>query len=262
LSIGIQSFNHNHLKFLHRTHTSEDAIRTYTDARQIGFKNISIDLIYGIPSENNRVWSDDLEMAISIQPEHISAYCLTIEPKTVFGVWLKKGKLQPVNETLAAEQFEMTMDVLASKDYIQYEISNFAKEGFRSNHNSNYWKHLPYLGVGPGAHSFDGHRRSFNVTNNNKYIKAISNGDLPSQYESLTNKDLANEYLMTSIRTSEGCNLTTLLEDYDYDIHKYSKSEIEKWSSEECIIQTGDILKLTRKGKLLADEITADLYWV
>ena len=166
LSIGIQSFDDAILKFLNRVHDAHEAVRCIRDARAAGFDNLSIDLIYAIPGQDQNTWERNLELAISLAPEHLSSYALTIEEKTAFGKWQKIGKLRAIEEEVAAKQFELLMDMTQAIGYEHYEISNFSKPGFHSRHNSNYWKQEKYLGIGPSAHSYDGASRQFNVNNN------------------------------------------------------------------------------------------------
>ncbi len=262
LSIGIQSFHDEQLKFLHRSHDKKTALESYFRARSKGFPNINIDLIYGLPAPGHEIWEYDLKNAVEISPEHISAYCLTIEPKTVFGNWQAKGKLHLPDENFTAEQLEMTMRVLEAAGYDHYEISNFARPGFLSRHNTAYWLHEKYLGVGPGAHSFNGTSRQFNVRNNHKYIRAIKKGEVPCEKEILSIKDKANEFLMTGLRTKWGCDIKILKSEYGYDIFRETASRINWLIDHDYLRRDGSVILLTSRGKLLADQITADLFWV
>ncbi|MDN5204015.1 radical SAM family heme chaperone HemW [Fulvivirgaceae bacterium BMA10] len=262
LSIGIQSFNDEVLKFMNRAHDSSQAIKCLTLAHDHGFENISIDLIYGIPQSSDAVWQADLKLAMQLAFPHISSYCLTIEEKTVFGKWVKTGKMQKANEDYAARQFEMLMDTLEENDYEQYEISNFSLQGFRSQHNSNYWKQKKYLGIGPSAHSFDGTTRQFNIPNNALYMKSIDQNHIPSTVEKLSLADQTNEYLLTSLRTSWGCELQKLKTDFGHDLIAKNKNYIHDLLEKRMIQIQDDQLTLTRQGKLLADEITANLFLV
>ncbi len=262
LSIGIQSFNDAQLEFLHRTHDAHGAIESYDRARGIGFSNISLDLIYGIPAPDHRIWEEDLESVINMAPQHVSAYCLTIEQNTVFGNWISKNKLKPVSDEFAAEQLELSMQILSGAGYDQYEISNFAQPGYYSRHNSAYWRNEKYLGFGPGAHSFDGISRQFNVSNNHKYIRAINEGNTPYEKEVLTKKDQANEYLMTGLRTKWGCDLEKLKEEYGYDIMYAEGKMVRQLKDKGFLLQDGFVIKLSDSGKLLTDQITADLFLV
>ena len=173
LSIGVQTFNDEKLKWMNRQHTGQEAIETFYAAREAGFENISLDLIYALPSNNHDLWLSDLKQMIRLRPEHISSYCLTIEPNTAFGNWLGKGKIMSIDEDQAAEQFEILLEHMRRHGYEQYEISNFTQPGYESQHNSGYWKDEKYLGIGPSAHSYNGKFRKANVSNNAKYIKSL-----------------------------------------------------------------------------------------
>ncbi len=262
LSIGIQSFHDGQLKFLHRSHNKKTAVESYFTARATGFSNINIDLIYGLPSTDHKIWTENLSRATELSPEHISAYCLTIEPNTVFGNWQAKGKLSLPGEDFTAEQLEMTMEVLKSGGYDHYEISNFARSGFYSRHNTAYWFREKYIGLGPGAHSFNGSSRQFNVPNNHKYLRAIKRGTVPYEKEILTKKDSANEFLMTGLRTKWGCDTKTLKSEYGYDLLHEASTKINWLINHEYIVQKGTVIQLTSRGKLLADQITADLFLI
>lgn len=262
LSIGIQSFYAPHLQYMHRAHSPEDACRAVRNAQKVGFKQITIDLIYGIKADNHSIWINDLQTAIGLDVPHISAYCLTIEDKTVFGNWLKRGKIKAVEDDFSAEQFEILLESMEKSGYAHYEISNFARKGSRAVHNRNYWKQVPYLGVGPGAHSFNGTSRQFNVRNNNIYLREMKQKKIPFQKEILTKTDFINEYVMTSLRTSEGCDLTFLHKKYDYDLKKTQNKTLEKMRRSKLIIEENEKIKLSKKGKLLADHIAAELFLV
>lgn len=263
LSIGIQTFNHAYLKYLNRAHDAEMAIKSYNNARKAGFANISIDLIYAIKEEaDHKILRHDLEMAQLLAPEHISAYCLTIEPHTTFGNWLKKARIKAIHEEYAAKEFEILTDTLEKLGYEQYEISNFARDGFYSRHNSSYWKGASYLGIGPSAHSFNGVSRQFNVAHNAKYIKAIAEKLIPCEFEELSEKDRANELVMTGLRTQWGCDLHFLAENLGYDLLALNQAAINEYLASGLVIIEKNVLKLTKPGKLLADEIAARLFWV
>lgn len=259
LSIGIQSFNEVHLKYLNRIHSSEEAEQAVKMAQNEGFENISIDLIYGIPSQTHSIWNEDLQKALTLNVQHISSYCLTIEANTAFGKWVKTNKIHPPDEDFAAVQFEMLMNAMEEKGFEHYEISNFSLPGSHSRHNSNYWLGGHYLGVGPAAHSFNGHTRQFNVSNNALYIKNIREGLIPFEIETLTKTDKINEHLLTGIRTHWGCDLTKLQKYYELDISAY-ETLIESYESGGYLTYESGILKLTKKGMLIADKITSDFF--
>lgn len=262
LSIGVQSFNSEILTFLHRIHDGNTAVKCIDNARKYGFKNISADLIYNIVEDRHTSIKKDMEMLTQLQPEHISAYNLTIEPKTVFGNWKNKGRINEVNEEYAAEQFDLVINFLEEHGYQQYEISNFARDSHYSTHNTNYWRQKNYLGVGPAAHSFDGESRQFNVANNSIYIKSISSGVIPCEKEMLDHKTLANETIMTGLRTIWGCNLQELKNKYGYDIQSGNQNYLDRLLKNEFANIDNGILTLTGRGKKYADEITAHLMWV
>lgn len=259
LSIGIQSFDDNLLQFLNRAHAAASARQCIQDVRTAGFDNISIDLIYAIPGLDPALWKKTLEEVIRLSPEHISAYALTIENKTVFGNWQKRGKFLPMEEGEAAIQFEMLMDMLGEAGYEQYEISNFSKPGYAARHNSSYWNRSHYLGIGPSAHSYNGFSRQFNVRNNALYTRSIRAGKVPFEIETLTRENKINEYILTSLRTSQGCNLDQLKAEWQDDLLSRSGNYIERLRLEGLVVLPGSILQLTRKGRLLADKISEDL---
>ena len=259
LSIGIQSFDDGVLKFLNRAHDAHEAVRCFRDARDAGFDNISIDLIYSIPGQVQDTWERNLAQALSLTPEHLSSYSLTIEEKTAFGKWLKVGKLKAVEEEEAAQQFELLMDMTHAAGYEHYEISNFSKHGFHSRHNSNYWKQKNYLGIGPSAHSYDGASRQFNVNNNFSYLKSIEEGKIPLEREVLSNENKINEYIFTTLRTMWGCDLEKVKVDFGIDLYIKNKSYLTELIEKKLVVIENQIMKLTRSGKLVADKIAADL---
>ncbi len=262
LSLGIQSFNDEILKWMNRAHHSTQALDSLNHIKESDFVNFSVDLIYGIPIGSHAQWKKDLLKLISFEPPHISSYCLTIEPSTVFGKRQKQGKLSEATEEYAADQFNELVEVLYKNGYEHYEISNFALPGKKSKHNSAYWQHKMYLGIGPGAHSYNRESRQYNISNNPKYIKAIKTGVDLFEKEELSVTDQINEYLMTSLRTSEGCNLNFLKKQYDYNLIKHQGVTIEQWKAQSLCIQSNNQLFLTQKGKLLADKLASDLFIV
>jgi oxygen-independent coproporphyrinogen-3 oxidase len=260
LSIGIQSFDDAVLKYLNRPHSAAEALRCMELSREANFNNISIDLIYAIPGQPDEQWRKNIGLAIALQPEHISAYSLTIEKKTAFGNWYEKGKLIPVKDDLAANQLDLLVDALTSAGYEQYEVSNFSKPGFESRHNSNYWRQEKYLGVGPGAHSYDGRSRQFNVKNNSQYIASINNGSIPFDIEVLSPEDRINEYLLTTLRTSWGSDLELLKNSFNYNLLELHATYVNLLIDNKLAVIENAFFKLTRKGRLLADKISSDLF--
>jgi len=260
LSIGVQSFDDSILKFLNRVHDSDEATRCIEAARSEGFNNISVDLIYAIPGQPQERWKKNIENVLRLSPEHISAYALTIEKRTAFGQRLKNGQLHPVTEENAAVQFELLMDMMQAAGYEQYEISNFCRPGFHSRHNTSYWQQVPYLGIGPSAHSYDGESRQFNVSNNSLYRKAIESNTVPFEREVLTRENRINEYLFTTLRTVWGCDLEKIKVNFEFDVFQENKAYLTTLQEKSLISLENNRLILTRSGKLLADQIAADLF--
>ncbi len=262
LSIGVQSFDDEVLKFLNRAHNSVEARQSISEAQEIGIENISLDLIYAIPNRDDDLWRDDIKQALDLKPKHISSYCLTIEPQTVFGHRANKGTLMPMEDEVEARQFEILVDTLGKAGFEQYEVSNFCLPGFESKHNSSYWKQQIYLGVGPSAHSYNLHNRQFNLSHNKKYIDSISQGNVPFTLDKLTREDMINDYLLTTLRTKWGANLARLKADFNHDILIENKVYIESLLHNRLAYLEGDHLILTKDGLLLADKISSDLFIV
>ena len=260
LSLGIQSFQDQILKAYNRAHNSKEATQAIQLARAAGFEKFSIDLIYGYPHSDHRLWQLDLEEALRLDPGHLSAYSLTIEPKTTFGNWTKKGKFSPAEDEFVAQQFEYLQEQCDKAGYLQYEISNFSRPNQAAVHNSNYWKRSPYLGIGPSAHSFDGNSRGFNPSSNTSYTKALAAGSLPFVLEELTPEECINEEILTGLRTSWGLDTGSLAERYHLDILEIKKGSITKLTELGMIHTEAKTLTLTRKGQLLADSIASDIF--
>ncbi len=256
LSIGIQSFFEEDLRWMNRAHSARQAIDNLRLA--IGsFDNITIDLIYGTPDLSNEKWKQNVETALSLGIPHLSCYALTVEPKTPLDKMIREKREAEVDTDKQSEQFLLLMEWLAAAGYEHYEISNFAKPGLRSRHNSSYWQGKKYLGIGPSAHSFDGDARWWNIANNNKYISSINEGVLPREKELLTPVQKLNEYIMISLRTMEGLDLDKLDEPRRAAVLQRSK----KYREGEMLFVENNFLRLTRKGKLMADGIAADLFF-
>lgn len=261
LSIGVQAFQDNLLALLNRVHNSEKAISSIKEAREQGFYNITADLIYGIPGLGKEKWDENIQTLIDLDIPHISAYALTIEEKTVLGKRLKKGHFSPEEEENVALQFEDLVSLLERASYEQYEISNFAKEGYIARHNSSYWLGAHYIGLGPSAHSFNGTSRQYNISNNHKYIEGINTLKPEITIEQLTDLDKANEYFLTRLRTKWGCDLGDIKQKFNLEVDYYidtAKSFIE----EGYMIKEENFLKLTPRGKLIADKITEAFFIV
>ena len=260
LSLGIQSFQDEILKTYNRAHNSDEAKQSIQMARAAGFEKFSIDLIYGYPHTDHRLWQLDLEEALRLDPGHLSAYSLTIEPQTTFGNWAKKGKFIPAEEEFVAQQFEWLQEQCDTAGYIQYEISNFSRPDQAAIHNSNYWKRVPYLGIGPSAHSFDGSSRGYNPSSNPSYIKALSKGSLPFVIENLNRVEHINEEILTSLRTRWGLDTASLADRYQLDILEIKRPIIAKLTALGMIHTAGKTLTLSRKGQLLADSIASEIF--
>ena len=258
ISLGIQSWRDSDLKMLNRRHDSAQAVIALKDTLNAGFKNVTIDLIYGIPGMSLKEWESNLDFSFSFDIKHLSAYHLTIEPGTVFGKMLEKGTISEIDENDSAAQFNILIEKAESEGFIQYEISNFGKPGYFSIHNSNYWKQVSYIGLGPSAHSFNGYSRQWNIRDLKGYIKAIKSRKSFFESEELDAKTRFNEYIMTSLRTMWGIDLEYVegmfeKEGYDYIVNlagkfrNYGLMKLEKNS-----------LVLTNQGKLISDNIISE----
>lgn len=260
LSIGTQSFHGEHLRFMNRAHNSEEALASIREAQQAGFNNISIDLIYGMPAPDHSLWRQDLAQLFALPVQHVSCYALTVEPQTVLGNWTKKGKFKPAEDEFTAQQFEIMLAEMQAHGFIQYEISNFCQPGFESKHNSSYWQGVNYLGIGPSAHSFNGTSRQFNVAHNFQYLEALEKNELPFTLEELSLEDRANEYLLTTLRTIWGSDLGYLKNQFGLDLLVSQEKYLAELQQKNLAEITGNKLKLTNAGKLLADQIALDLF--
>jgi oxygen-independent coproporphyrinogen III oxidase len=260
LSIGIQSFFEEDLQWMNRAHNAAQAKDCITLAQQAGFTNLTIDLIYGTPGLNNERWIENIQTAIELQVPHLSCYALTVEPDTALDKLIQKGKKETTDQTVQAEHFELLTEQLTAAGFEQYEISNFARPGFRSKHNSSYWQGKPYLGLGPSAHSFNGNTRQWNVSNNALYIQSLEQGLVPFEAEQLTAEQQLNEYIMTSLRTMEGCSIEWIEQNWGLQNTDAVMAAAKKHISEGTLHFTENRLLLTQKGKFLADGIAADLF--
>lgn len=260
LSLGIQSFQENVLRFYNRAHSSVEALEAIARSRKAGFEKFSLDLIYGFPHTDHSIWKQDLAEAIRQDPGHISAYSLTVEPKTALGRWSEKGKFLPAEEDFVAEQFEWLQAETEKAGYIQYEISNFGKPNQFALHNTNYWKGVPYLGLGPSAHSFDGKDRGQNPASNSHYLKALGANNSVFTPESLSSEDQINDRILTGLRTVWGLSPDDLARDFGLDFLHSKEKEITKLESQGWLKWDGKILSLSKRGMLLADSIAAELF--
>lgn len=260
LSIGIQSFFDADLRWMNRAHTAAHARHCLRDAAAAGFHDLTIDLIYGAPTTTDEQWVENIRIALEEGIPHLSCYCLTVEEGTALAHFVRAGKSPAVDDEKAARQFEYLQDTLAIRGYEHYEISNFALPGRYARHNSSYWRGDSYLGVGPSAHSFDGAGRQWNVANNAKYLQALEAGVLPFEREILTPAQRYNEYVMTGLRTVWGCEIQHIA-GIRQDFAAYFKTGIQPFLHDGTVEQNGELYRLSRTGKLLADRIAADLFW-
>lgn len=259
-SIGIQSFFDEDLKLMNRAHNTQEALTAVKASQDMGFENITIDLIYGIPTLTNENWKYNLQQAFNLDVKHISSYCLTIEEKTAFAHFVKEGKMKNIDENKSADQFEIMLEEMKKNNFIQYEISNFCKDNFFSKHNSNYWKKQHYLGLGPSAHSYDGSSRQWNISNNALYIKSLEEGKLNFEKEVLSTTEQYNDYILTSLRTMWGADLGYIQVKMGNDYITHCLSEAESFIARGDMYKENNHLFLTDKGKLFADRIASTLF--
>ncbi len=261
LSIGVQSFFDEDLKMMNRAHSYKEAVEALENAKKY-FKNIMIDLIYGIPGLTNQRWHDNLKKTFELEIPHISSYSLTVEPKTVLASLIKNGKYPNVDAELAAQHFGILVEETKRNDFVHYEISNFGKESFFSKHNSAYWQGEKYLGIGPSAHSYFGIQRSWNISNNAKYVKAIRNNELPSEHETLSTNDQFNERIMIGLRTIWGVSLEEIELKFGKMYLEQLLKSTQKFLDKKLLFLEDDCLKTTQQGKFLCDGIAAELFVV
>ena len=262
LSIGIQSFREVDLKMMNRAHDAKQALRCVPESTDIGIENISIDLIYGIPGLSLAEWNKNLQTALALPINHLSSYCLTVEPRTKLAKLVSSGELPNVNDDLAASHFEMLIETTEAAGIPWYEVSNFAKPGMESKHNSSYWANEHYVGLGPGAHSFNGVKRSWNVSSNTAYIQQIDKNVLPSENEVLTSEEKFNEYLLTALRTRKGLSFTELNNRCDSTKINEIKAVLQEKAAQGLVTIHNDGAVLTTKGLLFADAIASSLFIV
>jgi len=260
LSIGVQSFFEEDLKWMNRAHNAQQAEQSILLAQQAGFNNITIDLIYGTPTLTDEQWKQNVQKAFELNIPHLSCYALTVEPKTALANMIEKHIMADVSGDTQSRQFELLMQWIEEAGWQHYEISNFAKPGHRSRHNSSYWQGNPYIGLGPSAHSFNGTSRQWNIANNALYLKSIQQDIVPFETETLSVIEQVNEYIMTSLRTMEGLSFNTIRKKWSNHVAEEIKIDAKKFITHQLMIYTDEHLILTRKGKLVADGIAADLF--
>ena len=277
ISIGIQSFHDDDLKYLDRRHDSKHALQIIDDLNCVGFEKLTLDLIYGIPTLTEEKWNKNLDIFFSTGISHLSAYALTIEPKTILGQRIEKGDLQDVNEDETVRHYNILVDRTKENGFEHYEISNFAKPGCRSQHNSIYWNDEKYIGLGPSAHSYDGNSRQWNISNLTKYIQLVNtdidadtdtdidtntDADLGRYYEKeiLSKEDKFNEYVMTSLRTSWGCDVEKISAKYGSYYSEHFLKNVKKYLESGEMLKDFNTYRLTDEGMLFADGIAAELF--
>lgn len=262
ISMGIQTFQEETLKLLHRRHTATQAIEAFRRCREAGFRNISIDLMYGLPGETLETWKEDLRQAIDLRPEHISAYHLIYEEDTALWKLREQHQVEEADEDLSVSLFETLIDRLTEAGYQHYEISNFCMPGLHSRHNSSYWTGKKYLGCGPSAHSFNGVSRQWNVASLEGYIKGVEEGELDYEVEELDLYTRYNDYVLTSIRTCWGMSLSKLRSEFGEELYRYCMRMAKPHEDQGVLKNREGVLRLTRKGIFVSDGIMSDLMWV
>lgn len=262
LSIGIQSFFDADLQWMNRAHSAQQAEQCIKMAKAVGFDNITIDLIYGTPTLSDEAWKENVDKALSLGIDHISCYALTVEPKTGLDKMIQQKKIEAVDPDKQARHFSLLMQWLADAGFEHYEISNFSKPGKRSKHNSNYWNGVDYLGLGPSAHSFNGSSRQWNIANNALYIQSLSKDLVPFELEILTPMQQLNEYIMTSLRTLEGLSLEKVKTNWSEIELEQILQIAQRPIAQGLMLFQENKLILTNDGRLMADGIASDLFFV
>lgn len=263
LSIGVQSFHDEELQMMNRVHTSQEAIAAIANAQDVGFENITMDLIYGFPNSNEQKWLQNLEIFHRLNIPHLSSYALTVEKKTALEHLINVGKIPAMDEQLAYNQFYTLIQFMKSNGFEHYELSNFAKPGFFSKHNVSYWQEKSYLGIGPSAHSYNGKTRSWNVSSNTKYISSLQKNELPLEREILSVTDRYNEYLMTGLRTKWGVKESKIENDFGVEYLAYFQHKVKKYLQDKKLVQNTDgEIVVSEKALFIVDGIISDLFWV
>ncbi len=259
-SIGVQSFYEEDLKWMNRAHNATEAESSVKRVQDAGFENITVDLIYGFPLLSNIKWEQNIRKLLELGIPHISSYSMTVEPKTALAMFIAKGKEKAMNENQSSEQFMTLINRLTEAGFEHYEISNFAKPGMYSKHNSNYWEGVNYLGIGPSAHSFNGESRQWNIANNHRYISEIQENKIPAELEFLTPENRINEYIMTSLRTSKGMDLNFIAKKFGTEYSNRIQKELEVFLVKDWLSINDKKVILNLEGKLFADLIASELF--
>ncbi|WP_321319745.1 radical SAM family heme chaperone HemW [Labilibaculum sp.] len=262
LSVGIQSFHDEDLILMNRRHTGKEAFEAIRRAQSLGFDNISVDQIYGVPGLSMEKWKENLDLVFDLDVQHISSYHLMYDPNTIFTKKLEKGQLVEMDEEESFEQFNYLIDEARKHGFIHYEISNFSKEGYISKHNSSYWKQKKYLGIGPSAHSYNLEQREWNIANNYKYIKAIREGESFSEKEELSEYDRFNDFVLTSLRTYWGMDLELVRKDFGEELYQHCVTKSKKYLLSDHVRQENNCIILNDKGVFVSNDIMSDFFWI
>lgn len=262
LSIGVQSFDNKLLTLMNRSHQAKQAIDSVKLAQDKGLENITIDMIYGLPGQGTVDWEQELSRAVALETPHISSYALTVEPKTVLYHQVKKGTVVLPSESELEEQFKLLQSVLGNNGFEQYEVSNFAKKGFRAKHNSSYWSAESYLGIGPSSHSFNGTSRQWNVSNNPIYIKSLSQNKVPCEVEFLELNDQFNELVMTALRKVEGIDLDNVKESLGSEFYDHLLEEAKPEIQSGRLILEDNKLYIPQSQRFFSDGIASSLFYI
>lgn len=262
LSIGTQSFHDEDLKWMNRRHNGSEAERSIKLSQDVGFHNLNIDLIYGLPQLTPERWAENLQKFFSLNVPHLSAYHLTIEPKTVFGYYKRKGRLTEIDEEQSLIHYHALINVMRENNYLHYEISNFCKEGFYSKHNTSYWKYGKYLGIGPSAHSFNGCTRQWNTRINSDYIKALDNGASFFEEEQLSEKERFNDYILTGLRTQWGVDEEIIKSKFGESFVAHMEKELQRFIDTKHAYKADSKIYLSEEGMFISDKIISELFWV
>jgi len=261
LSIGVQSFVENELKLMNRAHDSNKAIKSIEISKLI-FDNISVDLLYGLPDSSVDTLNYNIDILTKFNVNHISSYAITLEPKTALEKYIKNGLVELPDDNIVFDQFIYVNKELVANNYINYELSSFAKPNFFSKNNTAYWKRKKYIGIGPSAHSYDGINRSWNISNNKKYVDQINSGNLYYKTEKLSKIDHYNEYIMTGLRTMWGISLGYIENKFDNKFKNYFLKNVKKYVDQNLIKINDDVYKTTESGRFLADGIASELFMI
>jgi oxygen-independent coproporphyrinogen-3 oxidase len=262
LSIGIQSFCDADLKWMNRRHNAEEALHSVKMSQDIGFSNLNLDLIYGLPCSSSKIWEQNLNIFYSLSVPHLSAYHLTIEPKTILGVWKNKGKVAEIDEDESLRQYELLLESTDKHGYLNYEISNFCRDGHFSRHNLNYWNQGLYLGLGPSAHSYNGTSRQWNISVNQEYVNKIADDRVCFEKEELSLYDRFNDYLLTHLRTMWGIDFSEIREQFGEMLYNYVYGEQKQFIRNGLLENDGAKAHLTKKGKFVANTVISGLMFV